>query len=128
LFPFGHGLSYTRFEFGDLRARAGRKVTVSFKVRNTGAVKGRAVAQVYVSPSVGGWEAPQRLAGFKSVTLDPRGDAMVTLEIDPRLLATYDEGSHGWRIAPGTYDLLLGVSSRDIRARGAVRLTGRSFR
>src|SRR5207248_4904287 len=117
LFPFGHGLSYTRFELGQptASANADGTVTVTFSVRNTGQRRGMDVAQVYASPAVGGWEAPKRLAAFQKVDLAPGASRTVSVTIDPRLLATFDSGAQQWRIAPGDYKIIVGESSRDIR-------------
>ncbi|MBV8686549.1 MAG: glycoside hydrolase family 3 C-terminal domain-containing protein [Alphaproteobacteria bacterium] len=122
LFPFGHGLSYTRFAYSGLRASAARgTVTVSFRVTNTGRRRGMDVPQVYVAGS--GWEAPKRLAGFRKLDLAPGASANVALTLDPRLLATFS--GNQWRIAGGSYKLLLGASSRDIKDTVTVRLPAR---
>jgi beta-glucosidase len=124
LFPFGHGLSYSKFAYSNLTASAaGDKVTVSFDVKNVGARAGKDVPQVYVSPKAGGWEAPKRLAGFKKVSLAPGATQRVTLTVDPRLLASWDEKAHGWSIAAGQYDVALGSSSRRLVAAAPVTLT-----
>jgi beta-glucosidase len=124
LFPFGHGLSYSKFAYSNLTASAaGDKVTVSFDVKNVGARAGKDVPQVYVSPKAGGWEAPKRLAGFKKVSLAPGATQRVTLTVDPRLLASWDEKAHGWSIAAGQYDVALGSSSRSLVATAPVTLT-----
>ena len=124
LFPFGHGLSYSKFAYSNLTASAaGDKVTVSFDVKNVGARAGKDVPQVYVSPKAGGWEAPKRLAGFKKVSLAPGATQRVTLTVDPRLLASWDEKAHGWSIAAGGYDIALGSSSRTLVANTPVILT-----
>ena len=124
LFAFGHGLSYTRFAYGPLTASAGLdgRVTARFTIRNSGKRRGMDVAQLYASPVAGGWEAPKRLAGFRKVDLAPGASTRIAVTIDPRLLATFDEGAHRWRIAPGDYRLMLGESSRAIRATTTVRL------
>lgn len=125
LFAFGHGLSYSRFAYSNLKAAAvGDKVTVSFDVKNVGARAGKDVPQVYVSPKAGGWEAPKRLAAFKKVSLAPGATQRVTLTVDPRLLATWDEKTHGWSIAAGQYDVALGSSSRALTATTPVTLAG----
>ena len=126
LFPFGYGLSYTRFEFGPATAVANSdgSVSVQVAVRNVGQRGGRDVAQVYVSPVAGGWEAPQRLGGFKKVDLAPGAAQTVSVTIDPRLLATFDNASKQWRIAPGSYRILVGESSRDIRQTVSLELPG----
>jgi beta-glucosidase len=124
LFPFGHGLSYTRFELGQPRASANANgiVSVEFAVRNIGQRRGMDVAQVYAAPVTGGWEAPKRLTAFQKVDLAPGASKTVSLTIDPRLLATFDSGSQEWRIAPGDYRILVGESSRDIRGTATVSL------
>jgi beta-glucosidase len=128
LFPFGHGLSYTDFDYGRLAADAASgDLSVSFRIRNDGRVQGMDVAQVYVGPAAGGWEAPKRLAGFRKVELAPGTDTIVTLKVDPRLLATWDEASRQWRIAAGEYRVMLGRSSRDIRETVSVRIGERSL-
>src|SRR5205823_13261200 len=117
LFPFGHGLSYSRFELGSptAQANADGTVTVRFSIRNTGPRRGMDVPQVYASPANGGWEATKRLAAFQKVDLTPGAARTVSVTIDPRLLATFDDASQQWRIAPGTYQMLVGESSRAIR-------------
>jgi beta-glucosidase len=126
LFAFGHGLSYTRFDYGRASARAESdgSVTVQFTVRNVGKRPGKDVAQVYASPANGGWEAPKRLAAYQKVDLAPGASRAVSLRVDPRLLATYDAAAQQWRIAPGVYRLLVGQSSRDIRSTATVDLPG----
>lgn len=128
LFAFGHGLSYTTFAYDNLKAEAkGGALTVSFDVKNTGKRAGKAVPQVYVSPKAGGWEAPQRLAGFSKVELAPGASTRVVLTIDPRLLATWNEKAHGWSVAAGDYAITLGASSRETAARTQVAVSARSI-
>ncbi len=128
LFAFGHGLSYTTFAYDNLKAETkGGALSVSFDIRNTGKRAGKAVPQVYVSPKAGGWEAPQRLAGFSKVELAPGATTRVTLTVDPRLLATWDDKAHGWSVAAGSYTVALGASSRDTAAKADVTVTARSL-
>jgi beta-glucosidase len=120
-FPFGHGLSYTRFHFSGLTARvAGGTIKVQFSVRNMGRVAGKAVAQLYAAAP--GWEAPRRLVGFDKVELAPGRAGQVTLGIDPRLLADFDTASRCWRLAPGKIRLELGDSSADLTQRATLVL------
>lgn len=122
-FAFGYGLSYTDFDMGGLRAvAAGPSIAATFTVRNTGRRAGAAVPQIYVGGA--GWESPKRLGGWDKVSLAPGASRTVTVNIDPRLLATWDEGTHSWRIAPGTYQVMLGTSARDIRQTVTVHLAG----
>ena len=125
LFPFGYGLSYTRFDYGSLQAHLeNRRLVVSFEVKNVGTRAGAAVPQVYVGPKAGGWEAPRRLAGWSKVSLVPGTSARLSLAVDPRLLATFDEAGESWRIAPGTYEVSLGESAADVRLSVEIRLPG----
>jgi beta-glucosidase len=125
LFPFGHGLSYTSFEYGPIVATAESpgRVHARFTLRNTGTRVGMTVGQVYVSPPAdGGWEAPRRLVGFAKVELAPGQSKSAQVDIDPRLLATFDAVRRAWRIAAGTYTLSIGASSRDLRESTSVTL------
>ena len=123
LFPFGYGLSYTKFRYSHLSARveSGRLV-VSFEVQNIGGRAGAAVPQVYVGPKAGGWEAPRRLVGWAKVSLAAHGSVATSITADPRLLATFDEHSQTWWTAPGTYEVWLGHSSADTRLSTEVQL------
>jgi beta-glucosidase len=126
LFPFGHGLSYTDFDYGRLTAEAeAGGLKISFRVKNDGRTAGMDVAQIYVAPVAGGWEAPKRLAGFRKVDLAPGADVLVSLTLDPRLLAVWDTANGGWRIAAGQYRVMLGASSRDIKETVTVGLAER---
>ncbi|QGZ38606.1 beta-glucosidase [Pseudoduganella flava] len=123
LFAFGHGLSYTTYEYRDLKARhEGGKVTVSFTVANTGKRPGQAVSQVYVSPKAGGWEAPRRLAGWDKVALQPGERKTVSVTVDPRVLSIWDPQTRGWRRTAGDYEFTLGGASDAITARTTLAL------
>lgn len=113
-FPFGHGLSYTTFTQSKLAARVeGGELKVGFAVTNTGKRAGKSVAQVYVSPEAGGWEAPKRLGTFAKVELAPGASQEVALTVDPRLLAVYEAGRQAFRVAPGAYRVTLANSAID---------------
>jgi len=114
LFAFGHGLSYTRFTFEALAARieAG-ELWVHFQVRNTGTRAGKDVAEIFVSPVAGGWEAPRRLGAFAKVELAPGAARELDVRVDPRLLAVWDSERHGFRIAAGDVQVTLAHSARD---------------
>jgi len=127
LFPFGFGLSYTRFALSGFDADVrGNQVSVRFSVRNTGNRQGAYVAQVYASPvhpeSSAGWEAPRRLCGYKKVHLEPGASAEVELSIDPRLLAQYESARKTWITAKGDYELALSTDARTPVAKTVVRL------
>ncbi|WP_294073336.1 glycoside hydrolase family 3 protein [Sphingomonas sp.] len=129
LFPFGHGLSYSSFGYGPVGAAANAdgSVTVHFTVQNTSGRRGMTVPQVYVAAPAGEFEAPKRLAAFDKLDMLPGVVQQVNLIIDPRLLATFDGAANEWRIKPGTYTILLGDSSRDIRQMAKVTLAGQAL-
>ncbi len=115
LFPFGHGLSFTEFEYGNLSViRAGEGLVATFTVTNSGDVAGADAAQVYVSGE--GWEAPRRLGGFTKVFLAPGETQLVNVAVEPRLLAMWDTDNPGWRRAEGSYTVTIAESSRDLAA------------
>jgi beta-glucosidase len=104
LFPFGFGLSYTRFAHQALAARLDADdLHVRFEARNVGARAGSVVSQVYVAPVAGGWEAPRRLGAFAKVELARGATTSIDLRVDPRLLAVWDSQRHGFHIVPGSY-------------------------
>jgi len=114
LFPFGHGLSYTRFTQSGLRAVAkGGTITASFSVKNIGSVPGKEVAQIYVSPVGAAWEAPKRLGGFAKLDLKPGETKTASISVDPRLLGMWDSARPGWKIAAGKYRVTLASSAAD---------------
>ena len=129
LFPFGFGLNYTTFGYRDLAVRVDKNhLAVKFKVSNTGGRDGRAVAQIYVAPVAGGWEAPQRLGGWRKVDLKRGSKAeVVDLRVDPRLLATFSDADNMWHIAAGTYRVILGESSTDTKLETTVQLPARTL-
>jgi beta-glucosidase len=122
-FPFGLGLSYTSFAASDLAAAPeGKGVKVTLTLRNAGSVDGNGLAQIYVAPAAGGWEAPKRLAAFKKIPLKAGESQSVTLSVDPRLLATWDTASHGWKIKGGDYKVMTANSAEDITATATVHV------
>jgi beta-glucosidase len=114
MFPFGFGLTYTSFVRDALAARVeGGDLKVTFRVRNTGDKAGKDVAEVYVAPVAGGWEAPKRLGAFAKIDLAPGEAQERTVTVDPRLLAVWETARGGFRIAPGAYQVTLASSARD---------------
>ena len=121
LFPFGFGLSYTRFAYSDIQIRGGKTLTVSFTVRNTGARAGADVPQAYLTRIAG---APElRLIGFDKVRLAPGEERRVTFTADPRLVAHFDAKGHRWQVAGGSYDVAVGASSANLPLRGSATMT-----
>ena len=120
LFPFGHGLSYTRFDFSDL-AITGRGAArrVSVKVRNSGRRAGAAVVQLYVGMPAAAQEPPRILKGFQKVDLRPGEVGTVTLELPDDELQVFAADRAAWTLTAGTYHVMVGASSRDIRQEGS---------
>jgi beta-glucosidase len=113
-FPFGHGLSYARFEYGPLAVEGDE---VRIELRNTGERAGTEVVQLYVADLAASVpRPPQELAAFAKVTLAAGETQAVTLRLDPRALYFYDAKSRAWRAEPGVFELRAGRSSRAIRA------------
>jgi beta-glucosidase len=111
LFPFGFGLSYTRFDLSGLAVNvSGPTVTASATVRNSGKSTGVATPQFYLTGPEGA-SILLRLVGWDRLDLKPREQRQVTVSIDPRLLATFDESARRWRIRSGAYQLTAGFDS-----------------
>ncbi|PAZ17778.1 sugar hydrolase [Streptomyces sp. SA15] len=127
LFPFGHGLSYASFSYGDLTARVdGETLHVSFTITNTGDVTADEVAQLYTRAADPTVPRPRReLAAHRRITLAPGGRAELTFELPLSVLEFWDVAQGGrWRLEPGPYEILAGASSEDIRLRTTVLLDG----
>ncbi len=117
MFPFGYGLSYTTFAFDRIAVTVGRPsggVTVTARVRNTGSRAGAEVAQLYLGFPDGAGEPLRQLKGFSKVTLAPGQAKTVTFTLDARALSTWDPDRHSWTRVPGTYQIDVGASSRDL--------------
>ncbi len=120
-FPFGHGLSYTTFEYSDIKLSADNikdtdTVTVSFKIKNTGNVDGAEVAQVYVNDVESTIYRPiKELRGFKKVFLKAGEQKEVSVELDKRAFAYYNVNIGDWHVESGDFKILVGASSRDIK-------------
>ncbi|OBA84134.1 glycosyl hydrolase [Mycobacterium sp. 1164966.3] len=125
MFAFGHGLSYTKFEYRDLTVSGGETVTASFTVHNTGDRSGADVPQLYLTDAPDGKRL--RLLGFQRVELQPGDNCRVTIAAEPRLLARYDGGHSGWRIASGNYAVAVGASAAAPELAAEVELAGRVF-
>ena len=127
-FAFGHGLSYGRFEYSDLRAarerlRADESLELTLEVANRGERAGQEVVQVYVRrPRSAVIRPEQELRAFAKVALAPGESRRVSFTLGPRAFAHWDVAAQNWVAEPGELELCVGASSRDIRARTAVQL------
>jgi beta-glucosidase len=125
-YPFGHGLSYTSFEYRDLSVRAGGSpddVAVEVTVRNVGAVAGTEVVQLYVADPVSSVPRPPReLKGFAACVLDPGAETTLSFSLDARDLSYWSTVHGGWVVEGGEFVVEIGASSRDIRLRASVQV------
>ena len=118
LFAFGHGLSYTTFEYGQAKCRkAGKGFKVTVDVTNTGSREGKETVQLYIGDNESSLERPvKELKGFKKVELAPGETAKVTFEIDEDMLKFYDPVQKCWALEEGDFTAYVGAASDDIRA------------
>ena len=129
LFPFGHGLSYTSFEYSDLRAEEqlapGGRITVRVNVKNTGAKEGAEAVQIYVSPVGKGIFRPAaELKGFAKISLAPGQSGDVEITLDERAFSYYSVKENKFVCDDGEYEILAAASSEDARLKKTVRLAG----
>jgi beta-glucosidase len=124
LFAFGHGLSYTTFSYSNLVVTGkGKTATATFTVKNTGTVAGAEVAQVYVHQDKSLLPRPEKeLKGFQKVFLKPGESQKITVVLDSEAFQYYNDVQGKWVMEPGTFKVLVGGSSRDIRLTGNVTL------
>ncbi len=122
LFPFGHGLSYTRFEYGELACqRDGEHIQVELELHNAGERRGAEVVQLYLHrPDSSVYRPEQELRGFVRVELEPEERRRVHLRLGPRELAHWCSRQRTWVVEPGPLELRVGASSRDIRLRATL--------
>ncbi len=127
-FPFGFGLSYTSFEYSDIKLKKknltkGEGAKVTFTIKNTGDVAGSEIAQVYVAkPESKIFRAPKELKGFVKIHLEPGEEKKVTVELDDRAFAFWNTATEDWCVESGEYKILVGASSRDIRLEAATKM------
>jgi beta-glucosidase len=121
-FAFGHGLSYTSFDFSDLSVQKNADgVEVTLTVTNSGQSAGAEVIQVYVKDDVSSLERPAKeLKAFEKLHLDSGASQTVTVELAKDAFSFYDPAQASWVLEPGDFTILVGSSSRDIRAQGHV--------
>jgi beta-glucosidase len=127
LFPFGHGLSYTSFDYAGLTTTSnGQELTATFTVSNTGSRVGEEVAQLYLGPSpdVTAPQAVASLAGYEKLRLSPGESRQVHITLDGRQLRCWDSASHSWVLGTGARELWVGSSSASLPLRTTVDIAG----
>ncbi|MED4229044.1 glycoside hydrolase family 3 C-terminal domain-containing protein [Neobacillus cucumis] len=128
LFPFGYGLSYTSFEYSGLQVdkkqiKDDDTIMVTVKIKNTGSMAGKEVVQLYIRDVESTMPRPEKeLKGFEKVSLQPGEETTVTFELAKRAFAYYNVKLKDWHVETGTFELLVGKSSRDILLKETVEV------
>lgn len=123
MFSFGHGLSYTTFEYGKVRADKTQitqdgTITFTVSIKNTGKREGAEVAQLYISDLKSSVPRPiKELKGFEKINLKPGEQKEVSFTIDKSALSFFDAAKHQWVAEPGEFEALVGASSTDIKTK-----------
>lgn len=127
LFPFGYGLSYTQFEYSDLRIaqkelKATDTVTFSVKVKNTGAVTGKEVVQVYINDKISSVTTPVKvLKGFQKTAVNPGETTTLSFSIPCKELGLWDKNMN-YVVEPGEFEIMVGASAEDIRLTDTINI------
>ncbi len=127
-YPFGFGLSYTTFEYSDIKVSSKSikdtdTLTVTVKVKNTGAVPGYEIVQLYVADKESTIYRPEKeLKGFKKIWLNPDEEKEIAFELSKRAFAFYNVNINDWCVESGDFDILVGASSADIRLSATVNV------
>ena len=125
LFPFGHGLSYTNFEYSDLEVDVHPKNMVSckFSVRNTGQVAGIETAQCYVSfKTIDDSEPEKTLQGFSKIALNPNDESSIEINLNSRNFSSWNVVKRSWEVRAGSYEILIGSSAENILLQTTINL------
>jgi beta-glucosidase len=125
LFPFGYGLSYTRFRYGALQLSGGQPLSASLAVTNTGQREGVETVQLYLKK--GPARTQRRLLGWAQVKLKPGETRTVQITAEPKLLADWNDQAHGWTIAAGRYEVFAGPNAESAAASGAATLEAQTL-
>lgn len=119
-YPFGYGLSYTSFELSGAKlsaasVKAGKAVTATVTLTNTGALPGAEVVQLYVNDMESSVERPVReLKGFEKIYLEPGASRKISFTVKPEDLSFFDAEAHAWKLEPGEFHILIGTSSENL--------------
>jgi beta-glucosidase len=131
LFPFGYGLSYTKFKYSNLQAvpKSDGGLTVRFSIENVGKLYGDEVPQVYLgapaNPRAGAQFAVRALAGFDRVGLKPGGSKQITIQVPARQFQYWSDVTKSWQTATGNRIVYIGASSRDLRLQKQITISAK---
>ena len=125
LFPFGHGLSYTQFEYTDLEVeiQANNKVSCTFLIQNTGLIAGAETAQCYIGYKTDDHSEPKKtLQGFSKITLNQGDKSKVEINLNSRNFSSWNEAKQNWEVRPGSYEIFIGSSAENIILQSTINL------
>jgi len=128
LFPFGHGLSYTSFEYRDLHLSHSKlpdrdPLTATLKIKNTGSVPGKEIIQLYLhAVDLAVFHPEKELKGFVKVDLQPGEETEVSIRLNQRAFSYFNPQIKDWQVGSGIYQVLVGASSRDIRLKASIEV------
>ena len=125
LFPFGHGLSYTQFEYTDLEVeiQSESKVSCKFSIQNTGLIAGAETAQCYIGYKTDDDSEPKKtLQGFSKITLNQGDKSKVEINLNSRNFSSWNEAKQNWEVRPGSYEIFIGSSAENIILQSTINL------
>ena len=125
LFPFGHGLSYTQFEYTDLEVeiQANNKVSCTFLIQNTGLIAGAETAQCYIGYKTDDHSEPKKtLQGFSKITLNQGDKSKVEINLNSRNFSSWNEAKQNWEVRSGSYEIFIGSSAENIILQSTINL------
>ena len=125
LFPFGHGLSYTQFEYSDLEVeiQSKSKVSCKFSIQNTGLIAGAETAQCYVGYKTDDDSEPKKtLQGFSKIILNQGDKSKVEINLNSRNFSSWNEAKQNWEVRPGSYEIFIGSSAENIILQSTINL------
>ena len=125
LFPFGHGLSYTQFEYTDLEVeiQANNKVSCTFLIQNTGLIAGAETAQCYIGYKTDDHSEPKKtLQGFSKITLNQGDKSKVEINLNSRNFSSWNEAKQNWEVRSGSYEIFIGSSAENIILQSTISL------
>lgn len=129
LYPFGYGLSYTKFEYSNLKVDVEENIKISFIIKNIGKIKGKEIAQIYISqnfPTV--FKPKKELRAFEKVELDPGEEKLIQITLENEDLSYYNVESKKWAVEGGKYKILIGKSSQNIVLQKEIEIASKDER
>jgi len=123
LFPFGHGLSYSSFNYSNLIiSGTSGQLDIAFVLTNTGSMAGADIPQIYIGYPSSAGEPPKNLKGFQKIILQPKESSKVSFSLTQQAFSIWNVALHNWQVVKGQFWVGVGTSSRDIRLEQFINL------